>query len=87
MLAIDSLKKQKLNATIYIYDIDDKDSMNIEKILKKPELTTMDLMIGPLYGSSFLPFSKFTTLLNISSIVVSPAFRRFLASEARRAAR
>lgn len=70
LIAIDSLKKQKLNAKIFVYDIDDKDSMNIEKILKKPELLKMDLMIGPLYGSSFTPFSKFAKEHSIP--IVSP---------------
>ena len=70
LIAIDSLKKQKLNAKIYVYDIDDKDSTNIINLLKKPELTKMDLMIGPLYGSGFLPVSKFAKENNIP--IVSP---------------
>lgn len=70
LIAIDSLKKQKLNAKIFVYDIDDKDSLNIDKILKKPELSKMDLMIGPLYGSSFIPVSKFAREHNIP--IVSP---------------
>ena len=59
LLAIDSLKKLKFNAKIFVYDIDDKDSMNISTHLKKPELAKMDLIIGPLYGSSFVPAAKF----------------------------
>lgn len=59
LLAIDSLKKLKFNAKVFVYDIDDKDSMNIATILKKPELTKMDLIIGPLYGTSFMPAAKF----------------------------
>ena len=59
LLAIDSLKKQHFNAKVFVYDIDDSDSLNLLNILKKPELAEMDLMIGPLYGSSFIPFSKF----------------------------
>src|ERR1019366_4156988 len=59
LLAIDSLKKQKLNAKIFVYDMDDTDSLNILNTLKKPELAEMDLMIGPLYGSSFMPIAKF----------------------------
>ena len=70
MIAIDSLKKQKLNAKIYVYDIDDKDSANVVNLLKKPELTKMDLMIGPLYGSGFIPVSKFAKENNIP--IVSP---------------
>jgi len=59
LLAIDSLKKQKLKAKIFVYDIDDKDSLSIINILKKPEIAKMNLMIGPLYGSSFMPIAKF----------------------------
>jgi LysM repeat protein/ABC-type branched-subunit amino acid transport system substrate-binding protein len=70
LLAIDSLKKQKLNAKIFVYDIDDKDSLNIVNILKKPELGSMDLMIGPLYGYSFMPIAKFAKEHNIA--IVSP---------------
>ncbi len=70
LLAIDSLKKQQLNAKIFVYDIDDKDSLNIVNILKKPELKKMDLMIGPFYGSSFMPVSKFAKEHSIP--IVSP---------------
>jgi len=70
MLAIDSLRKQKLNAKIFVYDIDDKDSAGIANTLAKPELTTMDLIIGPLYTSSFMPFSIFAKKHNIP--IVSP---------------
>lgn len=70
LLAIDSLKKQKLNAKIFVYDIDDRDSLNMEKLLKKPELAEMDLMIGPLYGSSFMPIAKFAKEHTIP--IVSP---------------
>ncbi len=70
LLAIDSLKKMHFNAKVYVYDIDDSDSLNILNILKKPELATMDLMIGPLYGSSFIPFSKYAKEHQIA--IVSP---------------
>lgn len=70
LIAIDSLKKHKLNAKVFIYDIDEKDSMNITNILKKPELASMDLMIGPLYGSNFVPIANFAKEHNIA--IVSP---------------
>ncbi|HET6227828.1 MAG TPA: LysM peptidoglycan-binding domain-containing protein, partial [Bacteroidia bacterium] len=59
LLAIDSLKKLKFNAKVHVYDISDKDSGVISTILKKSELTQMDLIIGPLYGASFTPAAKF----------------------------
>ena len=70
LLAIDSLKRQHFNAKVFVYDIDDSDSLNLVNILKKPELSEMDLMIGPLYGSSFIPFSKFAKEHEIP--IVSP---------------
>lgn len=70
LLAIDSLKKAKLNAKVFVYDIDDRDSANIVNILQKPELKDMDLMIGPLYGSSFMPVAKFAKENGIA--IVSP---------------
>lgn len=59
LLAIDSLKKLKFNAKVFVYDVDDKDSTSVLTLLKKTELTKMDLIIGPLYGSSFMPVAKF----------------------------
>lgn len=70
LLAIDSLKKLKLNAKIFVYDLDDTDSLCIYTILKKPELAAMNLMIGPLYGSSFMAISKFAKENSIP--IVSP---------------
>jgi len=70
MIAIDSLKKQKLNAKIFIYDVDDSDSSNIHKILSKPEFSSMDMIIGPLYGSSFMPVATFAKQKRIP--IISP---------------
>lgn len=70
LLAIDSLKKLKLNAKFFVYDIDDTDSLNIYTVLKKPELAAMNLIIGPLYGSSFMAVSKFAKEHSIP--IVSP---------------
>lgn len=70
IMAIDSLKKLNLNAKIFVYDVDDKDSAAIDNILKKPELASMDLMIGPLYGSGFIPVANFAKEHSIA--IVSP---------------
>ncbi len=59
LIALDSLKKENLNAKIFVYDIDDNDSLSIPRTLKKPEIAEMDLIIGPLYASSFIPVAKF----------------------------
>ena len=70
LLAIDSLKRQHLNAKVFVYDIDDKDSLAVVNIIKKPELASMDLMIGPLYGSGFVPVANFAKEHSIA--IVSP---------------
>lgn len=46
-LAIDSLKKQGLNAKIYVYDCENN-AEKIKSILEKPEFSSMDMIIGPL---------------------------------------
>lgn len=70
LLAIDSLKKQGLKANIFVYDIDDSDSLYIQNIIKKPELAEMDLIIGPLYGSNFMQLAKYAKAHKIP--IVSP---------------
>ncbi|MCC6690234.1 MAG: LysM peptidoglycan-binding domain-containing protein [Bacteroidia bacterium] len=58
-LALDSLKKTGLNAKLFVYDVNENDSMPLPEILKKNELHKMDLIVGPLYSSNFVPFSKY----------------------------
>jgi ABC-type branched-subunit amino acid transport system substrate-binding protein len=58
MIAIDSLKKQGMNAKIYVYDINE-DTSDVKKLLKKPEMNQMNLIIGPFHSKSFLPIAKF----------------------------
>lgn len=70
LAAIDSLKKQNMKVKLYVYDIDDKDSLSITQLLKKPELKSMNLIIGPLYTSNFIPVSKYAKENNIP--IVSP---------------
>lgn len=47
-LAIDSLENLGLNAKFYVYDTQN-DSNLIKDILKKPEFTSIDMIIGPLF--------------------------------------
>ena len=50
-LAADSLRKAGMNLEVYVYDTR-KDTATIGKILKKDELSDVDLVIGPLYKST-----------------------------------
>lgn len=68
-MAFDSLRKNGFNGKMFVYDIN-VDSAGMVKILKKPELKEMDLIIGPLYGKKFDPVLKFAKANNIN--IVSP---------------
>ena len=52
MIAFDSLKNQGLNVKLYVYDVSN-DSTMIEKIIQKPEFTSLNLIICPQYKSSY----------------------------------
>lgn len=52
MLAIDSLKREGLNARVYVYDVDNTQE-SVTRFLENPELLYMDLFIGPLFAGSF----------------------------------
>lgn len=51
-MAFDSLRKQRFNGKLYIYDTY-LDSIRFVKLMKKPELKQMDMFIGPLHGKQF----------------------------------
>lgn len=70
LMAVDSLKKLNLAVRLHVFDIDDSDSMKMVQMLKKPDLTSMDLIIGPLFTSGFVPVSKYA--LDHRIPVVSP---------------
>ncbi len=69
-LAMDSLSKLGLEAKIHVYDMDEGDSMQFQNLLKNPELLSLNIMIGPLYTSDFVPLSKFARENKI--FIVSP---------------
>ena len=48
LLAIDSLKKQGLNAKLYVFDVM-RDAEKMAQVLRGPEMKNMDLIIGPFH--------------------------------------
>ncbi len=50
-MALDSLEKKGLNASVHIFDTKN-DTNAINKILEKPEFSSVDLVIGPLIGAN-----------------------------------
>jgi LysM repeat protein len=68
LMAADSLKKQGLSLDIYVYDTD-RSEKNIQDILAKPELKTVDLIIGPAYTVHVKPVAEFAKQNNIKLII------------------
>ncbi len=69
LMAADSMKKLGFTAKIYVYDVDE-DSAATQKILEKPELSKMNLIIGPFYEGSLRTVIRFAKKHNIK--VVDP---------------
>ncbi len=59
LLAVDSLKKQGINMEIYSYDTA-PDSNKVKQILARPELATVDMIIGPVYANNLALVSDFS---------------------------
>jgi len=75
MLAADSLEKCGLQAKIHVLDADKlNDTMVIRQALRKPGMDKMDLLVGPMYGSSFTIASRFARKNEIP--IVNPLSRR-----------
>lgn len=59
LLALDKLKRDGIIITLHVYDTR-VDSMETVRLLSKPEMPSMDLIIGPLDQSCFLAASQFS---------------------------
>ena len=69
LMAADSLAKEGFRAEVYVYDVDQQISKTI-KVLQQEELKDMDLIIGPLFRTSFKYVSNFAELFDIK--IVNP---------------
>ncbi len=58
MLALDSLDKLGIMINLHVYD-SGTDSFQVNKILSKPEMKTMDIIIGPLNNSSLTVTARY----------------------------
>jgi LysM repeat protein/ABC-type branched-subunit amino acid transport system substrate-binding protein len=75
MLAADSLEKYGLRANIQVMDADKlDDTLTIKKSLRKPGMDKMDLLVGPMYASSFTVAARFAEKYKIG--IINPLSRR-----------
>lgn len=73
LMAVDSLTKQGANIEFYVYDVDKNITKTI-KVLKQPELKSMDLIIGPFFNNSFNQVALFAGNFDIP--IVNPLSHR-----------
>lgn len=69
LVALDSLKKDGLSIQMSVFDTGN-DTAKTAAILRKPEMKTMDLIIGPLYYKNFIKVADFAKKHEIN--IVSP---------------
>jgi len=72
-MAVDSLKKSGLNLKLFVYDIC-KDTIRTSQVLRKPEMKSMDLIIGFLYHRNFEIVAEFAKKNGIC--IVNPVSER-----------
>ncbi len=73
LFAVDSLQKRGFSTKLFVYDVA-QDTSKTKMLLQKPELSKMDLIIGPLYRNSFTLVSDFAKAHGIK--IVNPFSRR-----------
>ena len=68
LVAIDSLSKQGININLYTYD-SANDTNTVKRILLRPELKTMHLIIGPVYNNNVKLVSRYCKNHGINMVV------------------
>jgi LysM repeat protein/ABC-type branched-subunit amino acid transport system substrate-binding protein len=75
ILAADSLQQYGLHANIQVMDADKlNDTLTIRQCLRKPGMDKQDLIVGPMYASSFTVAARFAAKNKIG--IVNPLSRR-----------
>ena len=69
LMAVDSMRRVGMAVDLFVYDTEKSDD-KVRAILKKPELATVDLIVGPAYNSQIKIVGEFAKLNKVN--VVSP---------------
>lgn len=72
LIAVDSMKKAGLSIDLHVYDTAN-DSIKVKRILARPELQYMDMIIGPFFTNNYNFVAKFAVKHNIK--IISPFVR------------
>ncbi|MBL7936562.1 MAG: LysM peptidoglycan-binding domain-containing protein [Bacteroidia bacterium] len=68
--AVDSLIEKGFEVNLHLFDIDEKDSLQVEAICKTPEFKSLDAIFGPLYAGVFKLVSNHAKKIQVP--VISP---------------
>ena len=68
ILAVDSLQRKGFNINLFTYDTEG-DTNQVKKLLMRPELTSMDLIIGPAFSSNVKFVTDFCFKNGIHNVV------------------
>ncbi len=77
MMAVDSLKKAGLNVKIHVYDTQN-DTAVISKLLSKPEMSSVDLIFGPLFPKEIKEVTEFAKKNQIANVIPVPVSNKAL---------
>ena len=69
LMAVDSLKDAGMNLNLFVYDVDNS-AGKIQNVLQASELSSMDLIIGPLFSSGFKKMAAYAKTYSIK--IVNP---------------
>ncbi|MCB2219099.1 MAG: LysM peptidoglycan-binding domain-containing protein [Bacteroidetes bacterium] len=72
-MAADSMKRQGMKLNLFVYDIDN-DPEKANQVLQQSELSSMDLIVGPLFAKSFAKVARFARTYEIP--IVNPLSTR-----------
>lgn len=73
LMAVDSMRKSGMNVTIHVYNLEENID-DAKKLIKNPELKSMDLIVGPVYSSTFKILAEFAKEHKIN--IVNPLSTR-----------
>ncbi|HRX95711.1 MAG TPA: LysM peptidoglycan-binding domain-containing protein [Bacteroidales bacterium] len=72
-MAVDSMESAGMKINLFVYDVDN-DPAKVSQVLQKSELSSMDLIVGPLYAKSFARLANFAKTFQIP--IVNPLSTR-----------
>lgn len=77
MLAVDSMRKRGLCARLYVYDTAN-DTARVDKLLEQPEMSKMDVIIGPLFRTNVMRVVEWAKPKGIQVVCPVPQPNRIL---------